>query len=308
MRVLLLNDGKVGHFNQSKALAQNLNYEILNIKAKKSKSFLRFIFRFYIFKSIKLLNLFYKVDKKISKVDLIISSGKDTEYLNIWLKNIFNCKNIYLGKPRGVDSKYFDYIFTTLDLKLPNQILLDAIPSIHKKSIENLNLDKNQTYYTLLFGGNSSNYKYDKSDILNLAKLLNQISKRENIKWLITTSPRSQNEKLLQDSTESIEYFVNYNQNPQNTIASFFENSEKIFVTEDSSSMISDSINSKKPTFSLYPKNHSLSSDSKTIIENLIAKKLLKRVSIDESNFDFLNDNFNQLKEFDLELFFQNLK
>lgn len=305
MKILLLNDGKIGHFNQAKALAQDFDYKILNIRAKKSKSILRSIFRFYIFKSLKLIELFYEIDSKIEPFDVIISSGKDSEYLNIWLKNYFKAKSIYLGKPRGVNPKYFDFIFTTLDLNLPNQIVLDAIPSIHTKNQNELNLDKNQTYYTFLFGGDSSDYRYSSDDILNLSNLLNRISQRDNIKWLITTSRRSSFEDILEQNVENLDYFLNYKKETKNLIGEFFENSQKIFVSEDSSSMISDAINSQKPTFSLYPKEFNLSGDFKKILKKLIDKKLLQRISIYEDNLEFLDNKFNKIEKFDIKKFFR---
>jgi hypothetical protein len=302
MKIVLLNDGKIGHFNQSKALVNTLEYEVINIKAKKSKSILRWIFKVRVFNSLNLLNLFYEVDKNIENIDLIISSGKDTEYLNIWLKKIFKSKNIYLGKPRGVNPKEFDYIFTSLDLKLPNQILLDVIPALDRE-IGTIFLDKNNNYYTLLFGGDSKNYKYDIDDIKALSTLLNKISKSQNIKWLITTSRRSKFESILKDLTTDIAYFVNYNQKAENVIGDFFANSSRVFVTEDSSSMIGESIASYKDTFSLYPKNFKLNGDFRDILDNLISKSFLKRVSIYDKNLSFLDFNFKKIEAFNKDRF-----
>ncbi len=330
LEILIISDGKIGHFNQSlgilKALKNscNLQYSILEIKLKNSffkkilqiglnLKFLRKFFKNP--KNLKYINFFYNNFKLNKRVDIIISSGKNTAFLSAWLSLAYKSKNIFSGNIRGVDSELFSAILSVIDLGLKNQIIIDVAPSdidseTLKTQAQKLNLNPNFTYFSLLIGGNTSEYTYQKEDILALIKNLKILKKEQNIKWLITTSRRSDEmiEQLLSENLKD-EYLIIYNQNPKKVLNAFLGLSKVIFVTEDSASMISEAICTNKPVFSLYPKKYNINKNYNKIIDKFINLKLLKRVfirdkfEIDENYFhinevEMLQKLSNKLKEF----------
>ncbi len=204
-QILIINDGKTGHFNQSigilKALEKiyNLNSEILEIKIKNSfsKRVLKLLLNFKLFRfffkreeNLRYINVFYNGFKNIKKPNIIISSGKDTTFLNAWLSLTYNAQNIFSGNPRGVNEKLFNIILTVIDLKLSNQIIINVAPSIVSKEdllkksklfLKENNLNIDNQYFSLLIGGNSSSY--DKSG--TIVKQTTYSNDTLNGKWVI---------------------------------------------------------------------------------------------------------------------------
>lgn len=315
--ILIISDGKIGHYNQSlgvlKALEKTygVNHTTVNIKIKNSfvKRILKILLNLEFAKTfferrenLKYIKVFYD-GFEIQKVpDIIISSGKNTTFLNAWLSLAYSAKNIFSGNPRGVNSELFSAILTVIDLGLKNQITIDVAPSIidnqtlKKKGEEFLkwiNLNRDVKYFSLLIGGDSRGYKYQKDDILDLIENIKFIGEEYGIKWLITTSRRTTPlfEKLLSENLKD-EYLIIYNETQNSVILPFLALSERVFVTEDSASMISEAVSANKEVYSLYPKETKMDESYKKILDKFANARLLKRIYI-RDKFEIEENYFN---------------
>ena len=320
-KVILLNDNKAGHFNQTKALSYAINQiqatdtQIINIQIKKiAKYLLRVLLNSKIGQkylsnpnSLKLLEFFYDIDGDISQCDIIISSGKDTSLLNAWLGLAYGCKNFYIGNPKKLDYRLFDSVFSILDLGFDNQILLDMAPSMPLQvDLDNFckqyNLNPNDTYYTLLIGGDGSGYRYSLDDYQKLIELVNNTP--QDIKWLVTTSRRTPKEieDMLQKSMKCA-YFVSYHTNPQKVVAPFLALSQIAFVTQESASMISEAISSQKPVVTLKPNSAKIEENYKKILNKYIKYKTIISLDIDDidkfdiKSIDIVPFEYNSIEE-----------
>ena len=324
MNILVIKDDKPGHYNQTEGLVlilkdiySNINIEYIDIEIKNkiSRKILRYLLNRFpkLFKDIKSFRYLKYFYKKFSipkiKPDLIISTGGNTSNLNAWLAlAYYDSKNLLNGALRGLKEELFTYVTTVIDLGYKNQIILDVAPNtitkekLLEKSIEFSklhNLDMNQKYYSLLIGGDGAGYKYNDKFYDDLIDFVEKVSKEENIKWLITTSrrtPLTVENKLEEKLKNYSSYFVSYNKKEEKVLLAFFGLSEAIFVTEESSSMISEAISSGKNVFTLGNEYSNSDENYKKILNKFESNNQIIRVSNFYLQFNkckFKNDKIN---------------
>jgi len=323
LKILKITDGKSGHISVSngviEAIKKNNNVEIIELNVKiRAKLFLlilKFILKHDLFSSKLILNdlfirCFYKnYHKPDAKIDLIISSGGDTLFLNVWLSKVLNAKNIYCSSLRGVDPKYFSLVVSIFepDLKnsikmeiAPTQIGSEDLPQRVEKFCNEKNIDKNQKYFVLLIGGDGEGHIYTENDYKNLVNNFMSLVKKHKVKALITTSRRTgeKNEKLLKrffaDYRDDMAYSVYFGENPERVVQLYLELGSAIFVTEESESMITESLCFQKPVFALYPKKVQKGKKYekyKKYLRRLSSNQRIVRLSIGS---DLLNANLDK--------------
>lgn len=325
LKILLITDSKKGHENSSISVIKGLN-EISNrdceiiklfvkIRLKVLLTLLNFLIKFSITKSFlikhpKLLNVFYKIrsPKKIDfeNIDYIVSSGGDTSYVNIILSKFYNIKNIYASRLRKLDPEDFYLIVTTFKKDVyTNSIYLDFPPFMNQKEISsnfitNMNLDKKAAI--LLIGGDGAGYKYKSNEFSEILYGFLDFIQRNNLYGFITTSRRTKkvNDILLKEIYEkinienTIKYFIFFNLKEEYLLDSYFQIADYIFVTEDSGSMITESLLTNKPTYTIYPstfKEEKLYSDFIKENEKFISKRLqIKELSNVDLKFSQTNN------------------
>jgi mitochondrial fission protein ELM1 len=324
MNILVIKDDKPGHYNQSEGLVlilkeiysnSNIEYIEIEIKNKISRKILRFFLNRFpqLFKSIKsfrYLNFFYK---KFSipkmKPDLIISTGGNTSNFNVWLALGYNSKNLLNGALRGLKEELFTYITTVIDLGYKNQIILDVAPNtitkekLLEKSIEFsklYNLDIDQKYYSLLIGGDGAGYKYNDRFYDELIDFVEKVSKEKKIKWLITTSRRTPlfvENKLEEKLKNYCSYLVSYNKKEEKVLLAFFGLSEAVFVTEESSSMISEAVSTLKSVYTIGVENSNPDKNYKTILDKFVKNDFITRINLKTFEIKDIKENNSSSSE-----------
>ncbi len=310
----MIKDKRAGHYNQTIGIAKSLElvyddvkieYMDIEIRNKILRKILTHILNYTkIFtrdkNSLKYVKLFFKkISLPKSTPNLIISTGGDTANLNAWFAKVYGAKNIFNGRLRGQKENLYTIITTVIPLGYKNEIVIDVAPSIisKKKLINKSQLFRQEKglqkrYYTLLIGGNGAGYRYDKDFYNKLIEFTKNIAKKDKIRWLITTSRRTplEFENMIKNETkEYCDYFVDYNKYPQKVMIPFLGIGEKIFVTEDSSSMISEAITSNKPVITLFAKKTDDKNYNK-ILDKFEREKKIKRVCLinqKKLNLDF---------------------
>mgnify|MGYP000225718733 FL=1 len=325
MNILVIKDDKPGHYNQTEGLVlilkeiysnSNIEYIDIEIKNKISRKILRFLLNRFpnLFKDIKSFRYLKYFYKKFSipkiKPDLIISTGGNTSNLNAWLAlAYYDSKNLLNGALRGLKEELFTYVTTVIDLGYKNQIILDVAPNtitkekLLEKSIEFSklhNLDMNQKYYSLLIGGDGAGYKYNDKFYDDLINFVEKVSKEENIKWLITTSrrtPLTVENKLEEKLKNYSSYFVSYNKKEEKVLLPFFGLSEAIFVTEESSSMISEAVCTSKSVYTIGVQNSNPDKNYRTILDKFVKHNFITRIHLETFEIkDKKVDNISSIK------------
>lgn len=308
MRLLAIKDNKPGHYNQTEGLilaikeiyphlyVEYLDIQITNSLCRKIlKILINTIPLFFTYPiSLQLANIFYKTSIKVQKKpDIIISTGGNTASINAWLAKIYQCKNILNGKTRGLNEKNFTVITTVIDLGYSNQIILDVAPSTITQTLllneilsfrKKYNLQDSE-YYTLLVGGDGAGYTYTDMFYNRLIAFIKNMTAKTNIKWLISTSRRTPlkiEHKLKIELTDESAYFLDFHQNPENILHSFLAIANKIFVTEESSSMISEAIAAKKEVYTVGINTNKSDINYQTILKKFENEHKIKRINLNQ--------------------------
>ena len=235
LSLLIISDGKAGHFNQSIAFAKlkGLKYDILEIQNSiKPLTYLLDFLGIY-------ANLFaLHVEPK--KYKAVVSAGSATYYTNKFLAKKLGIKSIAIMLPKGFCLSNFDYIIASNHdnpKKLKNIIQLPLSLSfsepkgyIKKELKESIGI---------IIGGNNSVFKIDENII---KKSLDKIFQNypNHLKY-ITTSRRTPKEidELLKEY--DFDYEIVYSKNKDiNPIPDFIDVCSELFITIDSTSMLSE--------------------------------------------------------------------
>ena len=272
MKALILSDGIPGHFNQSRGvsllLGENivLNEEVKNLepKIRLLRSPIKLLARYLCkdltkFKAKIILNLFKSIDS--SNIKLIIAAGGNTAAYSAALSLLTAIPNIQLGSPRGIHSNNFD-VHLTIEryFDTPNNLVLDITPNLYSPEIcmDASNDKASNNSALLLIGGQGIGYSYEVNEWNQLIQNIISFTSSMHSKITIVTSRRTDPsiEALLRDKlsdcyTRDSIWFHHGGANAN--LAELFGNAAKIFVTEDSAMMISESISSGKKVTTLFP-------------------------------------------------------
>ncbi|DAB40320.1 MAG TPA: hypothetical protein CFH81_08985 [Sulfurovum sp. UBA12169] len=311
LKILKITDSKPGHVTVSDGVIEGIrkNYAVetiemnVSLRIKFFSHILKFIFNNnWFFKKILLhdwtMTFFYKYNHRPNQqIHLIVSTGGDTAFMNIWLANMLNAKNIFCSSLRGIKPEHFSLIVSTLELHLKNSITLESAPTkigtnnISKDVIqfcEEKSINKKQKYFVLLIGGDGAGYRYTKEDYENLVKNFMKLVLKNGAKGLITTSRRTgkKNDIFLYEQfsrhNDHIAHSVYFSKNPEKVVAVYLELASAIFVTEESGSMITESLFCKKPVFTLYPRRIREQKRYKLFLDDLRDKKRIVSFAIQD--------------------------
>ena len=235
LRVLILSDGKAGHLNQSIAFAKlkGLKYDTLELpKRAKWVTYLLDFLHIYI----DIFSL--HVEPKRYKV--IVSTGSYTYYANKYLSKKLGIKSIAIMLPKGFRYSDFDYILASNHDNPPKLKNIISIPlNLSVSEPKGYKKDKEQDAVGIIIGGNNSIFKIDKEIIQRY--LDGVFEKFPNHLKYITTSRRTPKEidELLKNY--KFDYEIIYSKNPNiNPIPDFLEVCSNLFITIDSTSMLSE--------------------------------------------------------------------
>ncbi|MCP5162592.1 MAG: mitochondrial fission ELM1 family protein [Hahellaceae bacterium] len=277
LSIWLLTDGLPGHANQSKGIIRALNrryqpqvYEInVSLKHKALRALTRLLANKVPASLPHLWQWFYQIeDRGAPKPDLIISAGGNTLGANISLAAYHQCRNIFSGTIKGYGAEKLDLIITVSPIKnASNNLVLDLPPSVIEPGDAAVSTSG---LCSLLIGASGAGYDYSEQDWLNLASGINNLSEREGIRWLITTSRRTDPavEDLLEKHLDPkhIAEAVWFSRNPAKVMKRFLESADAVFVTEDSLTMVAEAIFSRRGVCTLQPKQmHPVDNDEQAL-------------------------------------------
>ena len=305
LNILLLTDKKAGHETTSKGFLEILQkhyiLDINTIAVKLTLSPLRPFLKYIInnFPNMphwlieSFLQIFYKIKvDQLLRPDMVVSAGGNTSFANALLAKYFNCENIYISSLRGLNPNNFTLIYSIVDNNISNEIVLETAPAsidIKQEAIQNLKLkygiNESLNVWSLLIGGDSNEYKYTLKEYKNLVESVIVLAKKHGVKLLITTSRRTPKDieieiqKLLKDERIVLKSVL-YNQKPEKLMGFFISSSSIVFCTEDSSSMITEVVQSCKPLYTLYPKKKVYNEKYDAFINNMLNLQYIHSIPI----------------------------
>lgn len=309
LRVWLLSDGANGHVSQSQgivdALAEVYQVELTLVPLKVVSQFWKRIGRFllsWIFLPKSCLHAAYKVDlpdnnSNSSSPDLIVSSGANTLLASALLAQYYAVANVYSGRLRGYPARCFSVIFTVVpengllnNCVLPLPPVPEAIYSVASKPVPSLpSLDsadqENMPLLAVLIGGDGAGCHYQATDWTFFCEFLQEVCRREGFKLLITTSRRTgvNAEAILKNSiaADLIEEAVWWSETPRSVIRNFLSRAAAVVVTEDSLTMVAESIYSRHPVWSCAPANAKLDANDEEALTAYTEAGFVQRIKLE---------------------------
>lgn len=267
MRFLIISDGRAGHLNQSIAFTKHLNadYEILPIrftcKAYKLLSYLFDALHYY-------TPSLYAYDEKPqhSHYDAIIGAGSTTYYAVKTFAKAFRCASITMMLPKG-----YRYDFTTIFAQAhdrpPQKKNIITLPA-------NFSFTEPQGFFVpskkavgIIIGGNNTHFTMDTHRVKHYLDFI--FTHFIGYEIAVTTSPRTPKEVETLLKSYAFDYSVIFSENKINPIADFLKHCEVVFITIDSTSMISEAISYGTSSIEVLPLNDAQNNKFHTMSKTL---------------------------------------
>lgn len=309
-KILIISDKKPGHLNQSISLARIMdwNYDILEIEFKSNfHRLLSYFFdKVYLYKNY----LFKSYELKNKKYDIIVSTGSLTYYANKLLTKKYSSRNIAILSPRGYRLN-FDYIICPKYDRPPNSKKIIRIPvnisssntiwyNNQSKIFLNSHSQKKRSI-GIIIGGDNKFSQISEIEIFNQIKMILDLT--PNYEHWITTSRRTSPKIDAVINKFKFDYKLIYNDNPNyNPVPAFINLCSHLFITSDSTSMISESVSAGSAYVSIIPtKNHHKSKKFSNfinyIVKNKFAGNLTSPISYHNKKINFEKEIKKYLKD-----------
>ena len=254
LKGLLLTQGMHGMISQVEGLAKALDIDFIHHKVETNN----------IWKIVppRFSPISQRVYKKIDQVDfnVIISCGRKSVIPSIHLKNISNKKifTIHIQDPK-VDYKHFDYIVAPEHDAIEGENVINTKGAIHylteqeifenKEYLNSFIKKDSRKIWTLIMGGPTKYYDYSSKNIKDIFSMFNNLLEKHDFQLVVIPSMRTP----LNTINYAKEFFGENHTIIMNVdkkaYLSALAISEKIVVTCDSSSMISEAALTGKPVY-----------------------------------------------------------
>lgn len=274
--IWILDEGSQGHIVQSRGLTRelgkeaNLNINEIEIRSKlynklwksMTKRLLRSV------RSIHFFNYVYQHPKlPESRPELIISSGPHSLPALEFLARYHCCPSVLVqgtihvaegsvtAVMRPFEGEYRnDYIFIPL---LFTEITPASVEMAKAEYLSSVFTLPSRPLYTLFIGNSSNKIEFSQTDWDGIIELINRLWMSDGCQWLITTSYRTgpDIESHFKKNIEPAAIFeaVWYSENPRKVTQAFLGMAERVFVTMDSLTMLTEAVASGRPTCALSP-------------------------------------------------------
>jgi len=284
LNIIVITEGKAGHLSQSTGIAELIDGEksirTINVKleAGSEESLLRGLTGLHMllgFPSVK--SLWKRAEKYLTDEDIksindsppgiIISAGTIPSSFNAIIKKKFQCKSIVAMRPSMLPLSAFDLVILPKhDIKgvepsnviapctSPNSCLPELIKHDGDSFADEYSINRDDNHWAIFLGGPSKVRDFPPSDVINAVKLILETAREKNAKLIISTSRRTESEfenrlkNLADDFKKQIAFLQIYSEMPISTTRAILALSKKVFITEDSVSMASESLWAKRDT------------------------------------------------------------
>lgn len=288
MRIVILSDGIPGHVSQALGLADWLRHWGKSVSVLEARLRFKWLRR-PLASACNGLDRFpiparwilrcYRMQLPTEPADLIVSAGGNTGFANSALSRHWQCRNIFIGSPRHLADKNFSALLTLEPVagSPPNNLVMDFAPA-------RVGSGKAQpNHWALLLGGDGSGYRYRREDWSALLCWASERAEKDGIRWIVAGSRRSPGylrqlcRQHLPESSVAADCWPGDGSPP---LVDILPRAERILCTEDSMTMLSESINLARPLTSLRPLSANMPDRYRRALEKFEGMGLLERVAI----------------------------
>jgi mitochondrial fission protein ELM1 len=238
MRILILNDGRMGHLNQCIAFAklQDASYAIIDVS---------YSYKFFKVLSYLLDKLFIYSDQIFKcmipdeKFDYVVAAGSTSAYPLKVISKMLHAKSVSMMLPQGY--RYdLDIIFAQEHDNPPKAANIIAIPANFSFVTPQGFFHASGRSIGIVIGGDNKIFHFSKEKLKQQLDFI--FESFQGYAFAVTTSPRTSKEIETLLNEYPFDYKVIYSVNPINPIPDFLDQCERVFITQDSTSMISEAV------------------------------------------------------------------
>ena len=319
--ILLLSDERPGHYHLADGVVAALGRvaEItetrLTIKRRRlvPTRLLRWLIARTAMPPATILRLGYGMKTAdLDRVDLVVSAGGETLAANVATTRIFQAANIFCGSLRSLPPELFSVIVTSYARHARRPRHLVALkPSAVDPDL--LGRPDNVPVYGeenppsragLLIGGDSGLFHYEQEEWERLLTFIEDIHRAWGTRWLVSTSRRTGNglaDRIAESgaTSEAIERVIDYRTAGPGTLAEIFRAADIILCTEDSSTMLSESISARLPVVGVAPRHHSFKPEEAEYRQYLIENNWCRGIGIEALDVASLSKLLGELTPLD---------
>lgn len=240
-QVLILSDGKPGHLHQSIAFARLLNcgYQVRQVAFRnRLGKLLSYLFDRLGWRPAGL----FEIDAQPPRARLVVSAGSGTYYANRVIAQQLGARSIALMWPAGYRAD-FDLIMAQQHDNPPQRDNLTELPVNLSFPVPN-NLvppgTNNSPCIAVIVGGPSKSFRINPQRFEQQLKEIFQMFPDGD--FLVTTSRRTPREIEAIIETFPFRYRLLYSRCQDNPLGDFIAQADYLFITEDSTSMVSEAV------------------------------------------------------------------
>lgn len=300
--VWIISEGSPGHTSQSQglvaALAQRIDLESVIIQTRpKLNGFARKLVRLWMGNRglpDHFIKHWLRCEIPASKPDFIVTSGGKAVFAARSLALKTGAPLVFLGERKPYPSEWFHTVFTPSSLEMGrNDVTIEMIPTeITPESVDAAAAGWQERpegeVWAMIIGGASASHDFIDTDWQSLSEQMNTLATKHGIQWLVSTSRRTgvHAEALLKKflNPKNIAYAVWWADKPEKKMAAFLGSAVRVFVTQDSVTMVTEAVAAGRPVIAVRPENTTFAADSflPSYFKNLETRKRIVRVSISE--------------------------
>jgi mitochondrial fission protein ELM1 len=282
LTVLILSDGRPGHFNLSEGIAAAIGRlgptEIERIEVRRGRwpGLLAATLANARLPAALMLRTVYCLDAaRIPPADIVVSAGAETLAASIWIARHRRVPNIFYGSLRRFRPADFSLVLTSyernagrprhaLALK-PSRLDPDRLPPSARSGP--IGPAAPPATAALLIGGNAGGISYTEQDWARLLAFLRASNAIHGTRWLVSNSRRTPHETsnriadLAAGPDSPIARFIDVRTGSAETLESMLAAVEAVVCTDDSSSMVSEAIWARRPVVGVRPAAFDLPAD-----------------------------------------------
>ena len=222
--------------------------------------------------------IFFKNFQSKQNIDCILCSGMPNLLYGIFVSRRLKIPLFYAGDLRKVNEQLVNCTITALPQNIQAQQVVLATPPVKKEFI-NLQQDQlDQTTALLILGGPTDEHPFAYNDFEKIIDKFIALCTQNQLKGLITNSRRTPDlDRYFQKTNipENIQLHLVQTKNAL-SLVQLIQQATYIFVTEDSTSMLAEAIQSGRFISSIYtPKSVFEALNKKYLAEGLMSRQAL---------------------------------
>lgn len=282
-KVLIIHDNRIGHLNPAIAVSEMIEKRFylqseqfaIPTLPKRTVSIFKKLSHFpNLFRTLG--RLYFKfLPRNLEHTDVIVCSGMPNLIYAAYLSQRFNIPLIYAGGTRKFNWRLIDWTITTIPEDHSGRQIIIPTGAVPSKITRLAHIPSNHEA-CLLIGGPTKEYPFTHQDFEEMIQQFVQFADHHQIQASVVCSRRTPalSEHVIQMlKDKNIELVNTYS---KTSICDVLKRSEYIFVTEDSATMLSESIQTGRIVISICREY----SEKDEIIQNYLDLELIQRKTI----------------------------